>query len=323
MFVCLKNVFATEELDNILLREYADLDEDQQVVYRAVAGIQAIGGRAHRQLVLRLLDVRADQVSGLLDGLAGIVDETTISEPRGLYAWETRHPTIAEIITRYKYSSDDELFAFLDRVIEHTNPAVRIELVALNEMCNADYGIRSLSDKTAQLTLYRKLVELAPGERIPRHRLIGTLLDLNELDLASQEIRQAEGAVGIDRPINRYQVRLGLARARSMPGIRPEDRAALVRDAERFALRGVEEYPDDKFTYISYADVGLAMADLTGDTSILDRAIEQMAAAVETDVPDPALRDALDATRRRRRRLADSQAAKLESDDAEIDAFVE
>ena len=323
MFVCLKNVFATEELDNILLREFADLSEDEQTVYRIVAAIQAIGGRAHRQLVLRMLDVRADQVPELLGDLTGIVDEGTISERHGIYVWETRHPVIASIITRYKYSTDEELYRLLDEVIECTNPAIRIELVALNELCNADYGIRSLSDRSHRLALYRKLVDLVPGERVPRHRLVGTLLDLNQLDLASQEIRQAETAVGLDRPLMRYQVRLALARARATPGIRPEDRAAIIRDAERHALHALQKYPDDKFSYISYADVGLAMADLTGETLILDRAIEQMAAAFETDVPDPALRDSLDATRRRRERLGFAQHAPSGEQDDEIDVFAE
>jgi hypothetical protein len=250
-----------------------------------------------------MLDVRADQVPDLLEHLAGIVDEETVSDRHGIYVWETRHPVIANIITRYKYSSDEELYTLLDQVIECTNPAVRIELVALNELCNADDGIRSLTDRSQRLALYRKLVDVVPGERVPRHRLVGTLLDLNLLDLASQEIRQAESAVGLDRPFMRYQVRLALARARTTPGIRREDRVAIIRDAERHALHALERYPDDKFSYISYGDVGLAMAETTGDTVILDSAIEQMAAAFETDVPDPALRDSLDATRRRRDRL--------------------
>lgn len=303
MFVCLKNVFATEELDNILLREFADVDDDKQIVYQTVAGIQAIGGRAHRQLALRLLDLRGDQVSDALDGLAGIVDEITVSASEGIYVWETRHPVIAEIVTRYKYSTSAELAGLLERIIENSNPAVRMELVALKEMCNADYGIRSLPDKRQQLALYRQLVEAVPGERIPRHRLIGTLLDLNDIDAASQEIRRALEVVGLDRPLNRYQVRLQLARARTTPGIRPEDREAIVRQAERHALLGIEKYPDDKFTYIAYVDVGFAMAETTGDTTILDLAIDEMSSAVESDVPDPALRDALDGARKRRDRL--------------------
>jgi hypothetical protein len=174
-------------------------------------------------------------------------------------------------------------------------------------MCNADYGIRSLTDKRWQLALYRKLVELVPGERIPRHRLIGTLPDLNELDVASQEIRLAEQVVGLDRPLLRYKVRLALARARVTPGIRDEDRAAIVREAERHAIRAVERYPDDKFSYLSYADVGMAMAELTGDTMIVDEALTQMATAVEDTVPDPALRESLDALRRRRERFRPAQ----------------
>lgn len=42
MYVCLKNVFATEGLDAILLQEFASLEADAQDVYRSVAAIEAL-----------------------------------------------------------------------------------------------------------------------------------------------------------------------------------------------------------------------------------------------------------------------------------------
>jgi hypothetical protein len=121
MYVCLKNIFANEQLDDILLQEFAELEAGQQDVYRFVAALEAMGGRVHRQLVLRLLDISADSVSALLSGLEGIVDEYTISEPDGLYGWATRHELIAEMIARYKYSGQEELRELLHRVVAELN----------------------------------------------------------------------------------------------------------------------------------------------------------------------------------------------------------
>ncbi len=45
MFVCLKNIFRNENLDNILLQEFTDLEESARDVYRHVAAIQAMGGK--------------------------------------------------------------------------------------------------------------------------------------------------------------------------------------------------------------------------------------------------------------------------------------
>jgi hypothetical protein len=100
MFVCLKNVFASDAFDAILLREYAQLDQGLQDVYRYVCGLEAIGTHVHRQLVLRLLGIEAQVISGLLEVLEGLVDEYDIDPGEGLYGWSTRHPVIARIITR-------------------------------------------------------------------------------------------------------------------------------------------------------------------------------------------------------------------------------
>jgi hypothetical protein len=57
MFVCLKNIFANDNLDTILLEEYNDLDADLQDYYRYVAALEAVGARVHRQLIVRMLNV--------------------------------------------------------------------------------------------------------------------------------------------------------------------------------------------------------------------------------------------------------------------------
>lgn len=50
MYVCLKNIFGFEQLDDILLSEFKDLADDSQDIYRYVCAIQAMGGKVHRQL---------------------------------------------------------------------------------------------------------------------------------------------------------------------------------------------------------------------------------------------------------------------------------
>jgi hypothetical protein len=173
-------------------------------------------------------------------------------------------------------------------LIDQLNPTIRVELRTLREICNSDLGIRNLRDPHRQLEMYERLVELAPGERIPRHRLIGKLLELGELDRAAHQIRRAEDAVGLDRPIHRYKVRLGIERARLTPGILDEDRLAILRSAEQLALNGVDRFSDDKFVYAAYADVGVAIARLTGNTTTLDEAITRIGIASD-ELLDPVL----------------------------------
>ena len=302
MFVCLKNIFDNEGLDTIVLREYAELEEDQQEIYRFVAALQASGGRVHRQLVLRVLDVRADEVLGLLEGLEGIVDEQDVSPELGLYAWETRHEVIALTVSRYKYANEDELYALLRRVIENINPTIHIELRTLREMCTSDFGIQALTTPERRLELYELMIEAAPGERIPRHRLVRELLRLDKWEAAEQAIRRAEEVVGRDRPLQRYKVQLEIRRAERTEGILDEDRVAMLRVAERLALQGLERHADDKLAFTAYADVGVAFAGRTGDLGVLDDALREMQEAAER-LLDPQLGDDLLRYERRREQL--------------------
>jgi hypothetical protein len=81
MFVCMKNIFASESFDDIILREYADLPSIYQDVYRMVAALENFGVRVHRQLVIRLLGIDMSAVATILDGLTDIITEYTV-DPR-------------------------------------------------------------------------------------------------------------------------------------------------------------------------------------------------------------------------------------------------
>lgn len=48
MFVCLKNIFASEKFDDIVLREYAHIAPQYQDIYRVVAAMESSGIRVHR-----------------------------------------------------------------------------------------------------------------------------------------------------------------------------------------------------------------------------------------------------------------------------------
>jgi hypothetical protein len=69
MFVCLKNIFATEKFDDIILREYSGLANTDQEIYRFVAAMEHAGIRVHRQLVIRLLGIKSSGVSAALSSL--------------------------------------------------------------------------------------------------------------------------------------------------------------------------------------------------------------------------------------------------------------
>jgi hypothetical protein len=303
MYVCLKNIFASAGLDDILLQEYAELDSGQQDVYRFVAALEASGGRVHRQLVLRLLGINADLILSLLQGLEGIVDEYEISADQGLYGWATRHELIAATIARYKYSDQEELRDLLEKTIEALNPSVHIELRALREMCNADFGIASISGDDAQLALYEKIIAVAPGERGPRHRLIRKLLQMRNAEAAAQAIRHAEEEIGADRPLARYKVRVAILRAETTPGILLEDRVAILRNAESIALDTIQRFATDKFAYMAYAELGVAIAETAGDFATLDDAIAEMASACDR-ILDPEMARDLERYERRRRQIA-------------------
>lgn len=281
MYVCLKNIFATEALDTILLREFADLSEELQDIYRHVAALEATGAQVHRQLIVRLLGIDAGTIKALLTLSEGIVDEFDIKPADGIFGWSTRHRRIAQTIARYKFADEDDRAVFFSRVISAANPALWLELRLLRELCDREFGIGSFADDSLQEEMLRKLVLVAPGERIPRHRLIGLLLRRGDPEGTDIEIRVAEENVGIDPPISRYKVRSTILRATITEGILDEDRRAMLMEAERLAIAGIKRFPGDKYAYMAYVEVGESIAERFGEKSVLEEAYISARSAYE------------------------------------------
>jgi len=281
MFVCLKNIFAFERLDTIILREYADLSEAQQDVLRHVAALEAAGAKVHRQLIIRLLGITPTYIQALLTELDGILDEYEISARDGIYGWNTRHLVIAGIIAEFKFSQQSEIIDLYHRVVNNLNPSIHTELRAMREICHAEFGIDRISDWRERVSLYREIIAVAPGERVPYHRLVSTYLRNDLVEEADMTIRDAELAVGIDSPISRYKVRSAILRSENTPGIRPEDRIAMLHQAENIALAGIRRFPADKYAYIAYCQVGSKLLAATGDNALLATAIAKTRAATE------------------------------------------
>jgi hypothetical protein len=276
MFVCLINIFANESLDRILLVEYDELNPTAQEHYRYIAALESVGMRVHRQLVMRMLSLHADQVKPLLSGLLGIVDEFEINPEQGIYGWSTRHIVIARTITEYKFSSLEEIKELFHRIIENVNPAVQTELQSIRDLCDTDFGIGRLGDASIRKDLYRRLISIAPGERIPWHRLIRELLDEGAFEEAEYSIRDAIDSVGADAPIDRYRVRLLMARAEFTSGISPSDRVALLRRAYEIARINIERHAADKYSYRVLCEVAEEMVAKGESLYIFREAIELM-----------------------------------------------
>lgn len=286
MYVCMKNIFASEDIDFILLREFGELTEEAQDIYRHVSALQALGARVHRQLVLRMLGIEVGSLASILDQLSGVVTESDISPSLGLFGWETRHRVVAEVIATFKYAQQSELEGLIDRLIDSTNPSVRLEVESLRSLCVEPFGIDRLSDPSKQVEFLRRIVRLLPGESIPRHRLIRNLIDQDRLDDAGRAINEATESVRMNPVLARYQVLLLIRRADLTDGLMNEDRVALLLDAEGRAASNLSRYPTDMHSYRIYGDVALAIARRTGDGRYLQKALEAFARAQST-ILDP------------------------------------
>ena len=147
MFVCLRSIFASENFDDIILREYADLEPNLQDIYRYVAAMENAGVKVHRQLLIRLLSIPASAISSALAGLTDIISEYDVNVKEGIFAWRARHNVIANIITRYKFNDTGKVIALFEQVIRNLQPTYDIEVRTIRELCNIDTGIPSIPDK--------------------------------------------------------------------------------------------------------------------------------------------------------------------------------
>ncbi|MCK5892638.1 SIR2 family protein [Aeromicrobium sp.] len=288
MYVCMKNIFASEELDFILLREFGELDPAAQDIYRLVGALEALGARVHRQLIVRLLQIEVGSLMAVLDSLTGVVSEVAISESSGLYGWTTRHREIAATIARYKYADQSELYRLFDNLVDSFNPSLRLEVETARALCTEELGINRLADPDQQVELLQRVIRVLPGEGIPRHRLIRKLIDQDRLDEASAELRAAHEAIRMNPVLARYEVLILSRRSELTHGLMDEDRAALLWNAEAKARQLLQKYPDDMHSYRVFADVAIKLSQRTGNVSPLADAMSA-ARKAEGRLLDPAL----------------------------------
>ena len=276
MFVCLKNIFSSDSLDDIILREYAELSESLQDIYRSIAAMESAGVHVHRQLVIRILGIPAMSIAAALEGLKDIVHEQSVNERQGIYAWRGRHPVIMGIIAQHKYYTEKSRYDLFLKVIDNISPTYDIEIKTIRELCNTETGISTLYDKRQQNILLRKMMSIAPGQRVPRHRLIRNLIALGEYDAAATEIRVFEADFRLDGPSARYKIDLSVTRALRSPGLLEEDRIAILRRAAETAASLVSRFSLNKAVLAAYCDVGLALVSLAKDTVVFDHAMGRM-----------------------------------------------
>ena len=286
MFVCLKNIFATEKFDDIILREYAGLDNTEQEIYRFVAAMEHAGIRVHRQLVIRLLGIQSSGVSAALLSLAEIISEYDVNAKEGIYGWRVRHPVIAGIIAKYKFSDIARVTDLFEKVINQISPTYDIEIRTIRELCNIESGLAVIPDKRIQNRLLRTMMSIAPGERVPRHRLIRNLIDLGEFEKAESEIRIFEKDFRRDGPVVRYRILLMIARATQSLELLHEDRVVILEQAREFAASASDQYETNKTVLGAYCELGVETFKLTGSHAVYDDAMKKIKKA-EARLGDP------------------------------------
>jgi len=317
MFVCMKNIFANDSFDNIVLQEFADLKEGPREIYRYVAAMETVGLRVHRQLIIRLLGVPGSQVEPILNDLTDIISEYSIDERLGIYGWRCRHAVISGIVTKYKFQDLEKVIKLFDDVIDNISPTYDVEIRSLRQLCNIETGISRIPDKNEQNRLLRKMMSIAPGERVPRHRLIRNLIGQGYFEKGETEIRLFDKDFGSDGPVHRYKIKLMVERAVRTPNILEEDRIAILEQAYELAVQGVERYPGNKNILTSFAELGIEYYKKTGRHTYYEEGIANLQAA-EEKLGDPEISVIIS---RLNRRIAGQYIADVE--DEEVTAVVE
>jgi hypothetical protein len=203
-----------------------------------------------------------------------------------VYGWRGRHPVINGIITKYKFNDTDKIIDLFDKVIDNIVPTYDIEIRSIRELCNIDSGITRIADRTVRNRLLRKMTSVAPGERVPRHRLIRNLIEGGDFDQAQTEIRIFDKDFGGDGPVARYKINLMVARATRTPGIMEEDRVTILDQARAEAIAATGRYEYTPQVFAAYCEVGFALFRLTGRTDVFDAAMAELKEA-ESRIGDP------------------------------------
>lgn len=274
MFVCLKNIFANNNLDDILLQEYFDLSDESKEVYRYVAAVQSLGGHVHRQLIVRLLNLSATGLESILAHLEGIVFERSVDSRKGIFGWETRHDVIATIIARLKFADQDELEQLFLDLINNLNPSVRLELETAVALATDELGIARLTNVDRQIAVFRRLIEVLPSHHTPRRRLTRLFLKHDMLPEANHEIGASDKALGRDPVMERYKAQAALKKAETITSVEESDRHSMALDAENIIRICISNYPPDMYTYLTLGHIGLFLASRFGDYTAIDDALE-------------------------------------------------
>ncbi len=291
-FVCLKNIFSTEKFDDIILREYAGLSQEYQEIYRLVAAMESSGVRVHRQMVIRLLGIHPSFVSDALLHLTDIINEYPVSEREGIYGWRGRHSVIMSILTKYKFPEIEMLTDLFEKIIDSISPTYDIEVRTIRELCNVESGLPRIPDKVIQNRLLRKMMSIAPGERIPRHRLIRNLIEMGDFEKGEAEIRIFEKDFGADAPVTRYRIHALEGRALRSPGLLEEDRIAILIQAKNAAISAAMKYPDNRLIIGALCEIGIQIWRKTGNFETYDLAIAELKES-ENRIGDPEISKAI------------------------------
>lgn len=239
------------------------------------------GVKVHRQLLIRILNITASSISGILDNLTDIISEDDVDEKESIYAWRSRHSVIADIITRYKFNEAAHRVELMEKVIRNLRPTYDIEVRTIRDLCNVDTGIPSIPNKETQNRLLRMMISVAPGVRVPRHRLVRNLISSGDYDRAETEIRVFETDFGMDGPVYRYKVDLMVARATKTSGLMKEDRLTILEEARELAMGGMQRFGLNKTLLGAYGELGLEYYKMTGSYDVYDDAVSRLREAEE------------------------------------------
>lgn len=258
LIVALRELTSDSSFDDIVRDEFERIPvETAKEAYRYVAALGQLDLPVRYEILMPLLDLRADQLrSEIFTPTEGVLisgEESGGSRHTAGFNLRTRHPIIASIIFDLVAPDDEPKFAIINDLLSQLDPGFPEDRRVLESIVRGKQLVDTIASYEMRRSIYERLENILPDSSfVFVHR---SILE-RRLGDPARAIHYARKAVGLDKNNPTALTTLGFAlelEARSI--VLSPRRQALVSEASKLFEDVTRRHPRDAYGYLGKTNV--------------------------------------------------------------------